>query len=136
MGSTASMPTSGTQLHNEVGFQAHLHDSDVGSILMRARAFDPTTGQFLQPDPVGHEDSVNLYAGMGWDPVNMRDRQAGSHRSASPEAIAMNGIGSTRSPSTSSFGLVAGYRHMTESHTCPTAQRAWWGALRVKLPAG
>ena len=34
---------------------------------------DPTTGQFLQPDPVGHADSVNLYAGMAWDPVNLRD---------------------------------------------------------------
>jgi hypothetical protein len=28
---------------------------------------------FLQRDPNGYEDSVNLYAGMAWDPVNGRD---------------------------------------------------------------
>ncbi len=28
---------------------------------------------FLQRDPEGYEDSVNLYAGMRWDPVNLRD---------------------------------------------------------------
>ncbi len=28
---------------------------------------------FLQRDPNGYEDSVNLYAGMRWDPVNLRD---------------------------------------------------------------
>ena len=28
---------------------------------------------FLQRDPHGYEDSVNLYAGFRWDPVNLRD---------------------------------------------------------------
>ncbi|CAN0590709.1 unnamed protein product, partial [Laminaria digitata] len=28
---------------------------------------------FLQPDPEGFADSVNPYAGFGWDPVNLRD---------------------------------------------------------------
>ena len=31
------------------------------------------SGLFLQRDPEGYADSVNLYAGMRWDPVNLRD---------------------------------------------------------------
>ena len=73
VGSTRSPEVARSVVGNEVGFQAHLHDSDVGLILMRARAFDPMTGQFLQPDPEVHADSVNQYAGMAWDPVNLRD---------------------------------------------------------------
>ena len=73
VGSTRPLEVTQSLVGNEVGFQAHLHDTDAGLILMRARAFDPSTGQFLQPDPVGHADSVNLYAGMAWDPVNLRD---------------------------------------------------------------
>ena len=73
LGSTRPAEIASSLVGNEVGFQAHLHDSDAGLILMRARVFDPTTGMFLQPDPEGHLDSVNQYAGMGWDPVNLRD---------------------------------------------------------------
>ena len=73
LGSTRPAELASSLVGNEVGFQAHLHDSDAGLILMRARVFDPTTGMFLQPDPEGHLDSVNQYAGMGWDPVNLRD---------------------------------------------------------------
>ena len=40
---------------------------------MGARAYDPSTGLFLQRDPVAYVDALNLYAGFGWDPVNNRD---------------------------------------------------------------
>ena len=73
IGSTVGHDVPQSLVGNEVGFQAHLHDPEAGLILMRARAFDPTTGQFLQPDPEGHADSVNQYAGMAWDAVNLRD---------------------------------------------------------------
>ncbi len=58
---------------NELGFQSHLMDDDVDLIHMRARVFDPHTGLFLQLDPSGYRDSVNLYAGLAWDTVNNRD---------------------------------------------------------------
>ncbi len=54
-------------------FQAHLYDYETGLYLMRARVYDPRTGSFLQRDPEGFVDSVNPYAGMGWDPINLRD---------------------------------------------------------------
>ena len=40
---------------------------------MRARVFDPFRGEFLQRDPSGYADSVNMYAGFAWDPVNLKD---------------------------------------------------------------
>lgn len=71
--STAPVVMPRSQLGNSIGFQAHLFDWDVDLVLMRARVFDPHTGMFLQRDPAGYEESVNLYAGMRWDPVNLRD---------------------------------------------------------------
>jgi RHS repeat-associated protein len=58
---------------NSVGFQSHLFDFDADLILARARVLDPRTSLFLQRDPHGYEDSVNLYAFARHDPINNRD---------------------------------------------------------------
>jgi RHS repeat-associated protein len=40
---------------------------------MRARVYDPALGRFLQADPIGYGDGMNLYVYVGGDPVNFSD---------------------------------------------------------------
>lgn len=63
-----------TTVRAGVGFHAlPLIEPATGFVYARARWFDPTTGTFLSPDPLGYRDSSNLYALAGGDPVNGRD---------------------------------------------------------------
>lgn len=45
----------------------------VGIYDARARAYDPETGRFLQPDPLGYVDGASLYTYAHHDPVNFAD---------------------------------------------------------------
>jgi RHS repeat-associated protein len=44
-----------------------------GLVYVRTRWYEPSTGTFLSPDPMGYQDSSNLYTFAGGDPVNRRD---------------------------------------------------------------
>jgi len=54
-------------------FHGQYFDYDTGLIYLRTRFYDPYSGMFFEPDPLGYEDSVNLYAGMKNNPVGFRD---------------------------------------------------------------
>lgn len=46
---------------------------DLGMYYYKARIYSPSVGRFLQVDPVGYDDKINLYGYVGNDPVNMVD---------------------------------------------------------------
>ena len=47
--------------------------SNGGLVYMRNRWYDPNTGRFTQPDPIGFAGGINLYAYAGNDPVSYSD---------------------------------------------------------------
>lgn len=47
--------------------------SELGLYHYKARLYSPYLGRFLQTDPVGYKDQINLYAYVADDPVNAND---------------------------------------------------------------
>lgn len=54
-------------------FHGQYFDYETGLIYLRSRFYDPFAGMFLEPDPLGYEDSVNHYAAFRNNPVSRRD---------------------------------------------------------------
>jgi len=68
----AGFPYSKTKLLT--GFHALPYNEPAnGLIFARARWYDPSTGTFLTPDPMGYHDASSLYAFCHGDPVNFED---------------------------------------------------------------
>mgnify|MGYP000873589891 FL=1 len=48
-------------------------DPESGLYYMRGRHYSPALGRFVQPDPIGYEGGLNLYAYVNNDPLNLSD---------------------------------------------------------------
>jgi RHS repeat-associated protein len=68
------------------GFAGSFYDPDLNLHHQGAREYDPTVGRWLQPDPLGLEGGLNLYAYCANDPVNYID-----YSGADPIAIIYTG---------------------------------------------
>ncbi|HEX8618535.1 MAG TPA: RHS repeat-associated core domain-containing protein, partial [Thermoanaerobaculia bacterium] len=55
------------------GYTGQTWIPELGLWYYKTRFYSPTTGRFLQVDPIGYDGGSNLYAYVGNDPVNFSD---------------------------------------------------------------
>ncbi len=55
------------------GYTGKVYFPALGVNYYKARFYHPKLGRFLQADPIGYKDDINLYGDVGNDPVNKID---------------------------------------------------------------
>jgi RHS repeat-associated protein len=62
-----------SSIGNNILFHGREYDDELNLYYFRARYYDPIMGRFLQTDPMGYTDSMNLYQGFNMNPMNFLD---------------------------------------------------------------
>ena len=66
-------PNTTSTIGNRFMFTGREYDSETGLYHYRARAYKPSIGRFLQTDPIGYSDSINMYSYCGNNPIGFVD---------------------------------------------------------------
>jgi RHS repeat-associated protein len=66
---------------------------ELGLYYYKARFYSPTLGRFMQSDPIGYDDQINLFAYVGNDPINFSDSTGACTKEVgAPEGTPANDI--------------------------------------------
>jgi RHS repeat-associated protein len=109
-------------------------DAETGLYYYRARYYSPRLGRFLQPDPIGYQGGLNLYAYVGGDPLNLTDPTG---HSPSEVASSSNQLIPQQTASATIAGQVPqSYQTATATSAPPSVSSAGPGIQLVSLPTG
>jgi RHS repeat-associated protein len=95
-------------------FPGQMEDSDTGLFYNRYRTYDPETGRYLTPDPIGLDGGLNLY-GYGPNPIAWIDPMGWRHRMTVTGAP--DGFDATHSTNQTANGP----QYESGMHDCPTS---------------
>jgi len=62
-------PDATSSIGNPYMFTGRRYDSETANYYYRARIYKPSIGRFLQPDPIGYDDGLNMYVYVGNNPI-------------------------------------------------------------------
>ena len=81
-------PNTTSSVGNPYMFTGRQYDAQSSLYYYRARFYSPVLGRFLQPDPIGYVDGLNLYTYVGNNPLNWIDPFGLQKAGLDPGAIA------------------------------------------------
>jgi len=104
----------GSQYGNPYGYTGRRYDAETGLWYYRNRMYDSRMGRFLQRDPAGYVDGVNLYAYVSNSPLVFNDPSGLTARRSFNSSASS---GSTFGLSSSSFGVSSLFAAAEREHT-------------------